>query len=469
MDKESLEALLDNIICPICYLAMIPSSRAPMIIPGCGHTICEVCLKKLHDCPFCHKVIDDPVRNVSLLQIIDELEHRNLIPLKLNPPPPANNKLIPKIEPICTFFASGDKCIDQKVYQCRTCGTNENINLCETCAHVCHKGHDVFLVESSNNFSCDCQKISKCKCLLTADVKCTYELTYSVPIDQPMFQCIDCHVIGDDYICQNCAARCHYGHNLKYFGNIKNQVCHCLDQSFCQISSRKPTCSFLLSGKKFIKQPWYHCKTCGLVDIHGCCAICAHYCHKDHDIEYDGVKEACCCCDCTKNLNSKLKILKFGSYDYLTHCTNFGFDHIGQSKEQRMYYCHTCGIADPFGICEACAINCHINHSIEYAGNQNFSCFCFNSCKCQMMNIPILHNNRIKCDRLVLTQEDVSACYTCLLCDKSGKNKLCETCALKKHLNHDIHLIGYMKFDCSENKKVSRKKISYFKPKCSPV
>lgn len=74
---------------------------------------------------------------------------------------------------------------------------------------------------------------------------------------------------------------------------------------------------------------------------------------------------------------------------------------------------------------------------------------------CQMMFAQTLHNDREKCDRKVLKADDVSACYTCYTCDKSGEKKICETCALKNHLDHDIHLVGYLSFDCSEKQQSS--------------
>ena len=67
-----------------------------------------------------------------------------------------------------------------------------------------------------------------------------------------------------------------------------------------------------------------------------------------------------------------------------------------------------------------------------------------------MRLIPPIHDNRNICDRKVVDKDDVSACYVCYTCDNSGNKKFCETCALNNHRQHDIHLVGYMKFECNE-------------------
>lgn len=448
MDKDSFETLLDNLQCPLCCLAMLPPLRAPMIIPGCGHTICETCISKLHECPFCHHEISNPVRNIIVLQILDTLDHQKLIPTILNPPPPQPNKLIPKVDHICTYNASGNRYIKQKFYHCKTCSIIGNSGICEVCVQKCHKGHDVSrFVESTSSF-CDCPDICPCKSILrdTSSLRCSFETSFGNQIEQPMYQCDDCDITGDSYICQGCAIMCHHGHNLRYFDRVKGKHCRCLDMSDCQISTRKPICTFLFSGEKFIRQPWYHCRTCGLVGDLGCCSACAHYCHKGHDVVYDGVHESCYC-DCGGNDNGKCKIIGDQNSSYLVRCTKLKVGQIDKPLVQRMYNCETCGLS---GICEACAINCHVNHSIVFNGMKEFCCTCQNSSKCIMMLSPLLHNYRTNCDRLDLEPDDVSACYTCYKCDKSGNKKLCETCAIKNHLNHDIHFVGYMKFACSE-------------------
>ena len=454
MSDKFIDSVIENIQCPICYLAMLPPHHVPMIIPGCGHTICESCLSRIHECPLCHQTIANPTKNIFAIQIIDSMNQNKLIPPELSPPAPSDNKLLPKIDPICTFAATGEKFITQNWYQCRTCKISGNYGFCEICAKKCHNGHDVYLRSSNASFFCDCPSTHKCKCLVNKqNLRCTYDLTYGYPVEQPMYQCEDCHIIDDFFICQNCAIKCHKGHKLHFIGILKNKVCHCFDHCFCQITPRKPFCTYVLTGKNFTKQPKFCCKTCGLVGSCGCCSVCAIYCHKGHDVQfhcYSGLNgNPLFFCDCGDGFNGvKCKILNTQNRSYLNSCPNFGVDNKDKKVRQRKYHCLSCGVFGSLGICEACAINCHINHPIEYFGIDAFCCTCKSTENCQMMMAPLLHNDRNCCDRKVLNKDDVSACYTCYTCDKSGKIQICETCVFKKHSGHDIHIIGYNKFEC---------------------
>ena len=138
----------------------------------------------------------------------------------------------------------------------------------------------------------------------------------------------------------------------------------------------------------------------------------------------------------------------YSSKSYLNSCPNFLLENKNKKIKQRKYHCLTCGITDSLGICEGCAINCHINHCIRYVGIEEFNCLCESTGNCIMVMNPLIHNDRKICDRYAIGKKDISACYTCLTCDNSGKINICETCALKNHIDHDIHLLGYMKFEC---------------------
>lgn len=83
--------------------------------------------------------------------------------------------------------------------------------------------------------------------------------------------------------------------------------------------------------------------------------------------------------------------------EYLRRCPNFRFNDKDKKIEQRKYHCLTCSILE-LGICEACAVNCHINHSIEYAGIEKYCCRCQSTDDCTMMMNPLLHDDRTCCD-----------------------------------------------------------------------
>ena len=444
------DKLLDNIQCPVCYLAMLPPARSPMIIPACGHTVCEYCILKLEECPLCHKKIAKPTKNMLAAQLIDSIKQDINIPPEINPPPPSVNKLIPKIVPICTLVTVGKNC-NQKFYHCVTCKILGDNFICEICASKCHNGHEIMLIKESNRGSCVCSSFCECKCISNLDdLRCTYELTYGTHVKQPMYQCEDCHVDKYLYMCQNCAIKCHQGHKVRFVGFFDNKICHCFDQCFCKIASpsRKPICTYIKTGPNYVKQPFYYCHTCGLANKCGCCSACANYCHKDHAVEFHQFADDfyCDCGDCS-HFNCQI-LPKDENSSYLTNCPNLHFLNKDKKINQRKYYCMTCGINGTLGICEACAINCHINHSIKYVGIEEFSCTCQSTKNCMMMMVPKLHDDRECCDRQVLDKNDISACYTCYTCDISGRICICETCALKKHIKHDVHFIGYMEFDC---------------------
>ena len=52
----------------------------------------------------------------------------------------------------------------------------------------------------------------------------------------------------------------------------------------------------MIHKKNHIWQPFYHCKTCGLVDEFGCCEACAKICHQGHNVKFSHY--ANCFCDC---------------------------------------------------------------------------------------------------------------------------------------------------------------------------
>lgn len=136
------------------------------------------------------------------------------------------------IEPYCTFSTSGTNYISQKWYYCKTCNLTEYNGICENCAMHCHKGHDIEFHEDAQKFYCDCPGQCNCKLLPKSDnLKCVSELAKGKIIEQPMYQCKECNIDGDDeYICQNCAVMHHKGHKLIFNGMIKNQTCYHYDE-----------------------------------------------------------------------------------------------------------------------------------------------------------------------------------------------------------------------------------------------
>lgn len=121
--------------------------------------------------------------------------------------------------------------INQYFYICKTCGVNQHENnvegCCQVCANRCHKGNE--LQKLSNKLVpsfCDCPGSGKCTCNKHEEnLKCTGEITNGKPAKQPMYQCDDCGINGNSYICQSCAINHHHGHKLTYKYKVKNAVC----------------------------------------------------------------------------------------------------------------------------------------------------------------------------------------------------------------------------------------------------
>ena len=133
---------------------------------------------------------------------------------------------------------------------------------------------------------------------------CTYH-SESLNIEQPLYHCKTCDIFGEHVICESCIKNCHKNHEVIYAGNGTSKCscgsgelrieCKCLPQN-------KPArCTFSTSGKDFVFQRVYHCKTCGItIDKNlGLCQNCALTCHKDHNIIYSGIRQLYCDCSFT--------------------------------------------------------------------------------------------------------------------------------------------------------------------------
>jgi len=67
----------------------------------------------------------------------------------------------------CTILATKRSFEQQAWFKCFTCGFVDNQGICESCANVCHKGHNISTDQSiihSSGFYCDCGLEPSCKC-----------------------------------------------------------------------------------------------------------------------------------------------------------------------------------------------------------------------------------------------------------------------------------------------------------------
>ncbi|KAK8897401.1 hypothetical protein M9Y10_015347 [Tritrichomonas musculus] len=133
------------------------------------------------------------------------------------------------IEPFCTFSATGEKYIKQKLFSCLTCNItfDNGMGICEVCARNCHKGHDIRFDSVQPEFYCDCPAKCQCHCMpkTEGELECTAVETNRNPVNQPMFYCKDCDPSCKFFICQNCAKNFHHGHYLIYMGIVEAKIC----------------------------------------------------------------------------------------------------------------------------------------------------------------------------------------------------------------------------------------------------
>lgn len=448
------EEMIEVITCPICYLVMSAPVRTPMLLVDCGHSICSECLKHLKKCPICSKKILQYVPNINLSQIVDIMFRSKQIPEDINPLPPPELAKKPEsiVNLFCTFAASEKTYIEQPWYHCETCGLTNSLGCCEICAKTCHKGHKVISMGISERCYCDCGSAGsrKCKCLPIKEEVCTDDLFVGQEIKQPWYECNQCFIGDPAGICQSCAIKCHHKHSLRYLG-IKSSVrCVCAEESGfdCKCSHKQDVCSFALYGKKYIRQPFYNCLTCGLVDGYGCCKVCAQKCHEGHSLVLKGQRVSSYC-DCGGgHLSTPCKCCSVGVIHHFNTCTNQ--DQQNTPKLQRMYQCHTCGMTGIYGCCEACAINCHLYHNVEYTGEKPFYCVCSNQSTCCCHGITPLRDQGTCTIKQNIDTKTAQPLYVCLSCDNPlNPQPICETCSIKCHLSHNCHFIKYGGFQCS--------------------
>lgn len=279
-------------------------------------------------------------------------------------------------------------------------------------------------------------------------LKCSLDLSGFQPIYQIMYRCKKCQVD----ICQSCAIRCHKGHPLQYKGMVHDSLCNCKNVTDCKCTERKNAiCSYLFYGTEYVVQPWFRCETCGTAGSKGCCALCATRCHHGHKVHSEREENAFCDCG-SSDLKSMCQNMKFPPFNYLTCCTNRNQNYVIQ--KQRMYHCFTCGITSKNqGICESCALHCHIGHKVTFVGTFSFACECATmDFYCRRFNCiaslcPEMKNSG-KCKRLNVNKNAIFGKFICYTCDREGQKEFCEACAVTCHKNHDVHFVEFSNFEC---------------------
>lgn len=149
-----------------------------------------------------------------------------------------------------------------------------------------------------------------------------------------------------------------------------------------QPSEFGPLCTFSKYPNTCLIQKFYHCEDCKLVGELGCCEACAKRCHIGHRVFPDQRnQQISTICNCGAHTLEKVKCFSCSHKHELCTFLKTGKNYIFQD----FYHCLTCGITDGYGLCGACARNCHHDHEVIYSGIVNSFCDCkdFHKCMCQ--------------------------------------------------------------------------------------
>ena len=120
---------------------------------------------------------------------------------------------------------------------CRTCGIVDHGSICETCAAICHNGHDLFF-NNSGPFFCDCSAyLGKhcCKCCQQRQVCSKVVYPQEEKIEQRKWKCFTC----GKSICNACKERCHQYHDVVDEG-VDEFACECDENKECKAKEEPP-------------------------------------------------------------------------------------------------------------------------------------------------------------------------------------------------------------------------------------
>ena len=136
----------------------------------------------------------------------------------------------------CTYSLFGLRPPEQPIYHCLTCNldatdTSDEKGICESCAYICHAGHELVLAGNYKGFICSCG--SSCTmepCLCCAPGKahpcCSYSLCKKYT-RQRLWYCRTCGLEGKQGCCTACAKICHRGHRVVSMGVFDKFICDC--------------------------------------------------------------------------------------------------------------------------------------------------------------------------------------------------------------------------------------------------
>ncbi|KAH0788076.1 Zinc finger in N-recognin family protein [Histomonas meleagridis] len=309
-------------------------------------------------------------------------------------------QIIKPVEGHCTFEQTGKEYAPhERMFQCRTCRIDNGSGVCEECAKVCHKGHDLVEIKNVPDFYCDCGAgdcAYPCKLMKTKENKCSIQENGVKYVKQKMYYCSTCGIVGNLVVCEACARVCHASHDVCLADEGKCALC-CCGTSMSHPKAQKRCCG----------------GHCGCEHGHGCDG-CEHQCGNE--------------CGGCEHARRRTPRCKLASKIEPIECVC--------AKSQLGFKCTTCGVEN---ICEHCAMLCHMGHSVECVGDiSDMECQCGKYCKLPLMLQP--HECTCKKNgKHFVAMGEVFRCNTC----KMKENEVCcGECTKQCHKGHDLEKVA---------------------------
>jgi hypothetical protein len=187
-------------------------------------------------------------------------------------------------------------------------------------------------------------------------------------------------------------------------------------------------------------QPWFHCLMRDLTNLFSCCAACASFCHRGHDV----VKAHRTHFDCDCGLGRCVRCLcreppaaagTVCTFSRTSRCFCF----------QSWYHCTTCGLVDSLGCCAACARICHAGHKVTGGDLCHAFCDCGSKCQCCPAISQAPHCTNVETHKTEVQQ----AMWKCRSCPKLNSKFICDHCVGTGHRGHIIEMVGNTKSFCT--------------------
>jgi hypothetical protein len=209
------------------------------------------------------------------------------------------------------------------------------------------------------------------------------------------------------------------------------------------VPAMRGVCTYVTHGKARISQPWYHCKTCNLINDLGFCEACARCCHRGHDI-FPHRKAHRAICDCGDGKCAPCLCLKPPPPVSAT-CTRA---RTGKCNcLQQSFECDTCHIDQGRSVCEVCIRTCHRGHDVRpLPGLVRSFCACPENAQCQCCPPEVAreHCTFVETRRTGANQR----MWKCKTCRGRDAEPICDYCARHCHIRHILEPLGDIEAYC---------------------